>query len=174
MKESITLKDRAGWQAVAHPLRLAILNLLMDNEMSNEELAKAIGQQSGKLYFHTKKLLDAGLIELTRTRQNGPRVEKLYRRTARQFHIEVGDNSDGPPLARFVETGLDIYQRAFAENPDMLQIGYQMVYSHTPEQNAAFLARLKELMEEFHATADHGTEENVQAINVTVLAHVLD
>jgi len=39
--------------------------------MTNEELAHELGVPSGKLYVHTKKLLDAGLIISAGSRQKG-------------------------------------------------------------------------------------------------------
>src|SRR5687768_884360 len=76
MQEQFILKTTAHWKALSHPLRVAALRLLGDRAMTNEELAQALCVESGKLYFHTKQLLDAGLIELVETRAKGPITEK--------------------------------------------------------------------------------------------------
>ena len=65
------------WKALAHPLRCGVLSLLANRQMTNEEMAKALGVESGALYFHTKHLLTANLIELAGTRPKGPIIEKL-------------------------------------------------------------------------------------------------
>ena len=51
------------FEAISHPLRIKILQLLAEHPMSFSELKKALGvRSSGKLDFHLKKL--GGLIAL--------------------------------------------------------------------------------------------------------------
>jgi DNA-binding transcriptional ArsR family regulator len=85
MLDSFELKTAAHWKGLAHPLRVGILERLKNGAMTNEELAKSLGVESGKLYFHTKQLLTAGLIERAGSRQNGPITEKLYRAVAKKY-----------------------------------------------------------------------------------------
>src|SRR5476651_1264141 len=81
------LDSMAQAKGLSHPLRVGILRRLIEEAHTNEELADQLGVASGKLYFHTRKLLDLGMIALVGTRQKGPLTEKLYRATARRFTL---------------------------------------------------------------------------------------
>ena len=110
------MQTPAQWKAFSHPLRLRILEELADQPRTNEELAAALGEQSGKLYFHTKKLLDAGLIVLDSTRQKGPITEKLYKSVARRFTAPAPvKGGSTPPLAPYLVAGLDLYRSVWLE-----------------------------------------------------------
>src|SRR5579884_2077607 len=91
-QDTLYLTTPLQWKAMSHPLRLAIVRLLRVRAMTNEELAREIAVASGKLYFHTKMLLQAGLILPAGTRQKGAIIEKLYRATAMHFQTEPGEH----------------------------------------------------------------------------------
>src|SRR5579871_3932829 len=86
-EDTFFIRTQAHWKAISHPLRLGIVRLLRQKAMTNEELAHALGVASGKLYFHTKQLLDAGLIRFVGTRQKQAITEKLYRATNMRFRL---------------------------------------------------------------------------------------
>jgi DNA-binding transcriptional ArsR family regulator len=67
-------------KALGHPLRLRILELLADsNARTNRELASQLGVDPGRLHFHVRMLLRAGLLEPA---PGGHGREKPYRATA--------------------------------------------------------------------------------------------
>jgi len=125
----VVLGDQKKWKAVSHPLRHALLRVLGKREMTNEELAKELGVASGKLYFHTKKLLDAGLIEPAGTRQKGHLTEKLYRKVGTGFFIPTNEDGSAPPLYHFIENSLRLYAEAWenAEGNKLPQRGYHVM-----------------------------------------------
>lgn len=150
------LQSRAQWKAVSHPLRLGILRLLAERgEQTNEELARSLGEASGKLYFHTKKLLDADLIELAGTRQKGPLTEKLYRATAKRLTVPTIANDSTPPLADLLSAALDLYRNTWTQTdgmPNETHLGFHLVLPQSRERIAAFAERLRELVKEFQST----------------------
>jgi DNA-binding transcriptional ArsR family regulator len=150
------------WKVFSHPLRLGILKALGRGRMlTNEELAATVGVASGKLYFHTKKLLEAGLIEPAGTRQKGPITEKLYRATARRFAPPpLKKNEDTPALLPLLSAALDLYQNAWLETEGLkeeTELGAHLVLPHNPERRREFIERLLALMKDFQNSSDAET-----------------
>ena len=155
-----------------HPLRLGILRLLSEDELTNEELAQALGVASGKLYFHTKMLLTSGLIEAAGTRQKGPITEKLYRSAAQRFVAATSDTSDGASLVNAVMAGLALYHNSRQQTPDLTETpGYHLVVSIHPDRMREFLDRLQQMAADFAASGSADTEPRAAAL--TMLIHTL-
>ena len=164
------------WKAFSHPLRLRILQLLAADARTNEELAALLGEQSGKLHFHTKKLLDAGLIVLERTRQKGPITEKLYKAVARQFTLPTPTKGGKtPPLEAALLSGLALYRSAWEETAGLsghTELGYHLVLPLEPERRREFTARLQALAAEFSDSASNTPSAEPAAL--TILLHSFD
>jgi DNA-binding transcriptional ArsR family regulator len=131
MQQTFEITTSGHWKAIAHPLRVGILSLLQKAQLTNEEMAKQLGVESGKLYFHTKMLLTHGLIELVATRQKGPITEKLYAAVAKNYVAPPSTLSgDAPPFANMMTSALQLYRSTWAESidPDEInQLGYHVV-----------------------------------------------
>jgi DNA-binding transcriptional ArsR family regulator len=175
--ESITLTTRAQWKAISHPIRLAILGLLVESPHTNEEMAKKLEIISGQLHFHTKTLLTAGLIHVVATRQKGHLTEKLYRAVARYWVAATPTfEGDAPPLLSAIQTGMELYKESWSTEKAELkpQIGFHLVLEHSPETIADFMQRLRALYEEFHiSTVSNVTENEGQTIAITALLHAV-
>ncbi len=169
----VVLDNPTRWKAVSHPLRLSILRLLAGGEMTNEELATELGVASGKLYFHTKKLLDAGLIEAAPTRQKGPLTEKPYRVVSDGFHIPILSDGSAPPLLHFLINALRLYEATWreADGKDFTQIGYHVMYYQTAENEAKFLKQLDQLCNEFVAAACQPNDDTARMVSIGAIAH---
>ncbi len=174
--EPFEMQTPAQWKAFSHPLRLRILELLADQPRTNEELAAAMGEQSGKLYFHTKKLLDAGLIVLNSTRQKGPITEKLYRAVARRFTAPAPvEGGKTPPFEQCVISGLELYQSTWAQTgglPGQIEGGFHFVLPLDAKRRAEFVARLHALADDFQEAGS--AAPGAQKIALTVLMHAVD
>ena len=164
------------WKAFSHPLRLRILEELAREARTNEELAAILGEQSGKLYFHTKKLLDARLIVLESTRQKGPITEKLYKAVARQFTLPAPvKGGTAPPLAKGIAMGLELYRSTWEETGGLLDqsaLGFHLVLPLEPERQREFALRVRALFEDFKASASRAP--GAEKIALTVLMHTAD
>ena len=174
--EQFEVRTPKQWKAFSHPLRLRILEALTGEPCTNEELAAALGEQSGKLYFHTKKLLDAGLIVLDSTRQKGPITEKLYRAVARRFTAPVPvKGGKAPPLEQYLVAGLDLYRSTWAETSGLdglAELGFHLVLPVEPERRAEFAGRVRALFEDFKAAGS--AAQNAEKIALTVVLHSVD
>ena len=167
------LQTPAQWKAFSHPLRLRILEQLADDALTNEELARALGEQSGKLYFHTRRLLDAGLIVLDRTRQKGPITEKLYRAAARRF-VAAPPTLDGdiPPLETALTSALALYRRDWRESgglPGELQLGFHLTLPLDLEARCEFAGRIQALLDDFQTSGSDAPD--ARRVSLGVLIH---
>lgn len=81
-----SVRDAETLQALAHPLRVQILESLRE-PASAAEVARRIGQPRQKVNYHLKELERAGLVQRLEERRVGNFVESVYRAVARTFLV---------------------------------------------------------------------------------------
>lgn len=69
-------------RALAHPLRLRMLELFAEGPRTTKQVAQQLGEPPTKLYHHANALERAGLLRLSKTRQNRGAIEKWYEATS--------------------------------------------------------------------------------------------
>ncbi|MGH3952350.1 MAG: ArsR/SmtB family transcription factor [Pseudonocardiaceae bacterium] len=76
-------------KALAHPLRLRILRLCGQRELTNKQLADRLDRDPGTVLYHVRQLADSGLLEQApvRTGDSGA-LEKPYRSTGRSWWLD--------------------------------------------------------------------------------------
>lgn len=93
-------------KALAHPLRVKILDYMNGREWSPRELERETGDGLSQVSYHVKVLLDYELIELTRTEPRRGAVEHFYRAVERAF-VPSGMTNDIPKSAqRIIGNGI--------------------------------------------------------------------
>jgi len=65
-------------RALAHPLRLRILEAFAETPRTTKQVAESLGQPPTRLYHHVAALERAGLLRLRETRKNRGTIEKWY------------------------------------------------------------------------------------------------
>lgn len=85
LQEIVNLGD-----ALSNPLRIKILQMLINHEFSVYELARELGISRQLLYLHLKKLEKAGLVE-SDLRLEGNRAKKYYR--AKHFNFSISNET---------------------------------------------------------------------------------
>lgn len=65
-------------RALAHPLRLRMLELFAEGPRTTKQVAQLLGEPPTKLYHHANTLERVGLLKLSKTRQNRGVIEKWY------------------------------------------------------------------------------------------------
>lgn len=170
---STELPNPDAWKAIVHPLRLGILGILGKSERTNEELASELGVASGKLHFHTMKLLKAGLIEPAGTRKKGPITEKLYRRTAHQFTVPMFTDGERSPLGHFISNALALYEKSWESEKLTLakQFGFHQIYFVTEETRERIYRQLREIMTDVEASSVDAETPTAALFSVSGLAH---
>jgi DNA-binding transcriptional ArsR family regulator len=71
--------DQRLLKALAHPVRVQCLSLMVDGEWSPNRLHKELGVGLSQISYHIKVLKDFELIEMTRTEPRRGAVEHFYR-----------------------------------------------------------------------------------------------
>jgi len=78
-------------KALAHPLRIRILRLCLDESLTNKEIAEALGKDPGSTLFHVRKLLELEFLVLEEVRAGkGGALEKPYRATGKSWELDMG------------------------------------------------------------------------------------
>lgn len=88
----------AELRALAHPLRLRVLEAFAEQPRTTKQVAVLLGEPPTRLYHHVAALERAGLLRLTETRKNRGTVEKWYEAIARSLRTPKGSASR-PALA---------------------------------------------------------------------------
>ncbi len=85
-----TIADLETIRTLSDPLRLRILETFIEAECTTKQAAETLGEKPTRLYHHVEAMEKAGLIRLTRTRQNRGTLEKYYRAVAKVFRADEG------------------------------------------------------------------------------------
>lgn len=109
---SETIDERVGF-ALAHPLRVEILTLLMEGVYTADQVAAVVGESRQTVHHHLKELLNCGLIEIVKTEKR--RNAHLYFfRTVAMPELREADLLSMTREERQVAAGL-VVQHANAE-----------------------------------------------------------
>jgi DNA-binding transcriptional ArsR family regulator len=168
------LDDPGQVAALAHPLRVAILDALR-TPGSAAGAARAIGETRQKVNHHVKALLDAGLLRPEGERRNGNFVEQLYQSVASSFMVSPrlacgGDRRvealrSQVPLEHLTELGeriqrdaIELLDRAAFDGEDIPSLSVDASVRFPDEAGrAAFMAEYLDLLEPL--LRKHGARE---------------
>src|SRR4028119_619179 len=84
----VDIDDPRLVKALAHPIRMKILNILDERTATPKELAEHLGLPLENVSYHVRTLKDFGFLKLEKTRQVRGAVEHHYRMAARPV---IGD-----------------------------------------------------------------------------------
>jgi DNA-binding transcriptional ArsR family regulator len=74
-------------RAMFHPLRGTLLELVLERAATVSEMAAAVDRPKGTVAHHVGVLVDAGMLQVVRTRKVRAVEERFYGRTARIFYV---------------------------------------------------------------------------------------
>jgi DNA-binding transcriptional ArsR family regulator len=98
LADRIPLTEPSQVKALGHPLRNTILGLLHERAATVSELAVALDRPKSTVAHHVKVLVEAGLVQVVRTRRVRAIEERFYGRTARMFYVTVERSGGGDEL----------------------------------------------------------------------------
>lgn len=105
LAEALDVDTPERLKALGDPLRSHICDIVLERAMSVTELAERVGRPRGSVAYHVDVLVDAGLLQVTHTRQVRAIEERFYGRTARTFLLP--DTPGDQPLVRDMITEYD-------------------------------------------------------------------
>jgi DNA-binding transcriptional ArsR family regulator len=149
LAERLPLTRPEQVKALGHPLRNTILGLLHERAATVGELSLALGRPKSTVAHHVKVLVDAGLLQVVRTRRVRAIEERFYGRTARMFFVSV----ERPPDAEEMPLDFNDFEVAARESEEAYRNGKLWGFIRhariTEEQASAFWERMAELVTEF-------------------------
>ncbi|WP_438855069.1 ArsR/SmtB family transcription factor [Agromyces sp. M3QZ16-3] len=149
LADRIVLNRPAQVQAIGHPLRTTILQLLHERAATVTELATAVGRPKSTVAHHVEVLTRNDLLRVVRTRKVRAIEERFYGRTARMFTIALEHPSgDHAATGDFNDFEVAARESAAAFEGGRLW-GFIRHARISEEQASTFWERMAELVDEF-------------------------
>jgi predicted ArsR family transcriptional regulator len=106
---TIDIKEPAAAAVFANLRQRQVLMTLIEREYSLSQLAEQTGTPLNLLHHQIRKLLNAGLVRITRQKRRAGAPIKFYRATARAFFVPtaLSDTSPTDALNRKMRTALE-------------------------------------------------------------------
>ena len=109
MKPSADITDHRVVKALAHPLRVSILQILDKRTASPSELAEELGAPLGNVSYHVRQLASFGLIKLVKRTPRRGAIEHHYRAEPRR-HVTDEAWSQVPEIVKQATIGAALAQ----------------------------------------------------------------
>jgi DNA-binding transcriptional ArsR family regulator len=130
MKAVKHISDPEAFKIFADETRRKIVFLLRAKEMTVSQIADELDLTPQTVYHHIKKLVEAGMVEVTREVRVDHLIESYYMATAEVFHLTVGKTSRGKEtLTEMITDALEALKT----------LGFKITYD---EKDVAKLAEL--------------------------------
>lgn len=91
---------RGEARALAHPLRLRILRLCLDEALTNRELADRLAEDPATVLYHVRTLVRNGFLSREEERRGRRGAREIpYRATRKSWTLSFGDDDSSGTLA---------------------------------------------------------------------------
>lgn len=150
-------------RALAHPLRLRILRLTLNQPMTNRQLADRLGRDPGTVLHHVRMLVRGGFLAAEPVRE-GKRgaLERPYRATGKSWQVRI------TPSADHIVSVMDAVREEILEaGPDATLSSMRLGVRLRPDDLAELRRRIRQLGDDF-VGRDHPDGE---PIGILALAH---
>jgi len=149
-------------KALAHPLRMRILRLCLDESLTNKQIAIALGKDPGSVLFHVRKLAELGFLvpEEVRAGKRGA-LEKPYRSTGKSWELDMGLEEPSGTVAM-----VDVFRAELVEaGPQALLFSSRAALQLSDERLDQLRERLQETIDDFADVRDaHGRRVGLLAV----------
>lgn len=129
MKPWADVTDPRVVKALAHPLRVRILSMLDESVLSPAEIARQIDVPIGNVSYHTRQLLDLGMIRLVREQPRRGAVEHYYTAETRPMITDEAWKN-APEIVRQAMVGAALEESALAINQAAVTGGFSREGAH--------------------------------------------
>ena len=144
-KRAATLEEA---RALAHPLRMRILRLCLDEELTNKQIADRLGKDPATVIHHVKTLVATGFLSAGAVRP-GTRgaLEKPYRATGKSWTLDISDRDEDLNVSIAM---IDAFRDEVLESgPDSLETLTRFAPTLTKRSLDELVSRLKEIVDEY-------------------------
>jgi DNA-binding transcriptional ArsR family regulator len=158
MRDVVYLDQIEQAEALLKPQRIEVLRRLAEPR-SCTEVAAELDQTPQRVYYHVKRLLDAGLVSKVSERRVRGIHEGIYQASGRSYWLSPGlvgriglrQARDRLSLGHLLDLMEDVQADVAAldlSRPDLPSIGVSGDIRVRPEQRAAFLDELQHLLQD--------------------------
>lgn len=155
----------AEMRALAHPLRLRIMELFAEAPRTTKQVAELLGQPPTRLYHHVAALERAGLLRLKETRRNRGTVEKWYESIARTMApgrarpTKASERATRRALAMTIleQSRLEVLQ-SLGGPPEAAPLLARLIVNAPPSRSVEIRERIVELFTQLRT--EFGLDEN--------------
>jgi predicted ArsR family transcriptional regulator len=139
-------------KALAHPLRMRILRLCLDQALTNKQLAERLGRDPGTVLHHVRTLVANGFLVAEEVRQGEKgALEKPYRATRKSWSLSLEEEATAgdinPSLAM-----LEAFLAEVAEaGPGAVRAFTRLALTLDEASREELEARISAVLEEFAA-----------------------
>jgi DNA-binding transcriptional ArsR family regulator len=153
LADDVRADTPARMKALGDPLRVTILDLVLERAMTVTELAARLRRPKGSVAYHVKVLLDVGLLQVVRTQKVRAIEERYYGRTGRTIVFD-----QAPGEIPFLDEVLSEIDHQLPE--DQVAAGFTYRRARIPRERAQeYIERLYALTLEFIAEPRDGDIE---------------
>jgi DNA-binding CsgD family transcriptional regulator len=135
-------------RALAHPLRMRILRLCLDQALTNKQLAERLGRDPGTVLHHVRTLVASGFLVPGEVRQGAKgALEKPYRSTGKSWYLSLDDDATEPTASQAM---LEAFLAELAEAGPAAAAGFsRLALTLNQASLEEFQARLQAVLDEF-------------------------
>jgi DNA-binding transcriptional ArsR family regulator len=162
LDDEIPLDTPERIKAVAEPVRMLILDLVLEQAMSVTDLARRTGKPKGTIAHHVEVLVDVGLLKVVRTRKVRAMEERFYGRVARTVTFVGGPDRDTLPFFddAIREADFDLISQDFPS-------GFTLRHARIPRERAdEWNKRIHDLALEFSRLPRGGDVEYALLVGI--------
>lgn len=87
------IRDPRAFEVIADPTRRRIIYLLRAKEQTVSQIAESLGKTPQAIYHQIRKLLEVGLVEVSKEERTDHFIETYYRAAAEVFEFHHGETS---------------------------------------------------------------------------------
>lgn len=138
-------------RALASALRLRILRLCLDNELTNKEIAHRLGRNPGSVLHHVRRLVETGFLVALPERQGSRGSREIpYRATGKSWEL-TGPEERMPGLPSPSQVMLQTFLEELAEAGGEMGNASRLALTLTAEHFEEFTERIGAILDEFAA-----------------------
>jgi predicted ArsR family transcriptional regulator len=138
-------------RALASALRLRILRLCLDDELTNKEIAHRLERNPGSVLHHVRRLVETGFLVALPERQGSRGSREIpYRATRKSWELS-GLKERLPGLPSSSQVMLQTFLEELAEAGGEMEYVSRLALTLTAENFGEFTERIGAILDEFAA-----------------------
>jgi DNA-binding transcriptional ArsR family regulator len=140
---------------------------LAGSPITVSQMAEELNEKQSRLYYHVKKLEEAGLLELVETKQHGNLIEKYYKRTLNAGQFELADSllvehhdTLMEEIMKLLQPGLKLLQKELQKGRSDFEKQVNLTISLTELTGKEWMASHERMLHSIRENANEKAEDS--------------